>query len=50
MCSFQMAKRGHISISFSLVGLVGRTLFTIVGNLCGEDGFKRSANLEVELE
>lgn len=42
---FPDGKMWHISISLSLVGLVDRTLFTIAGNLCGEDGFKRSANI-----
>lgn len=40
----------HFSVSLSLVGLVGRALFTIAGSSCGEDGFKRSANIIVELE
>lgn len=29
---------------------MGRPLFTIAGNLCGEDRFKRSANIRAELE
>lgn len=47
---FTDGKVWHFSMSLSLVVLVDRALFTVAGNLCGEVGFKRSANIEVELE